>query len=96
MSCTCVRRRLVGMKRVQFAHSNRGASDLGAESAAAGRARYQSIGLLLGPVIAFAMLLAGAPPALEGAAWFTAAIGLLMAIWWATEAVPIAVTSFLP
>lgn len=69
---------------------------MGAENAAAGRARYQIIGLLLGPVIAFAMLLAGAPPALEGAAWFTAAIGLLMAIWWATEAVPIAVTSFLP
>lgn len=63
---------------------------------AKGRARYQSIGLVLGPLLALAMLLAGAPEELSPAAWSTAAVGLLMAIWWATEAVPIAITSFLP
>lgn len=66
------------------------------ENQVAGRARYQSVGLVLGPVVAIGMLLAGSPDALSPSAWFTAAIGLLMAIWWATEAVPIAITSFLP
>jgi sodium-dependent dicarboxylate transporter 2/3/5 len=61
-----------------------------------GRAHYQSIGLALGPLVAAAMLVAGAPDELSPAAWRTAAVGLLMAIWWATEAVPIAITSFLP
>ena len=42
------------------------------------------------------MLLLGAPDDLTGAAWRTAAIGVLMAVWWATEAVPIAVTALLP
>jgi solute carrier family 13 (sodium-dependent dicarboxylate transporter), member 2/3/5 len=61
-----------------------------------GRAHYQGIGLVLGPLVAGAMLVAGAPDELSPAAWRTAAVGLLMAIWWATEAVPIAITSFLP
>lgn len=42
------------------------------------------------------MLVGGAPDALTDAAWRTAAIGILMAVWWATEAVPIAVTALLP
>ena len=42
------------------------------------------------------MLAAGAPEGLSEAAWRTAAIGVLMAVWWATEAVPIAVTALLP
>ena len=42
------------------------------------------------------MLLAGAPEGLGDAAWRTAAIGVLMAVWWATEAVPIAATALLP
>jgi solute carrier family 13 (sodium-dependent dicarboxylate transporter), member 2/3/5 len=65
-------------------------------NAVKGRAHYQSIGLLLGPLVAAAMLASGAPDELSPAAWRTAAVGLLMAIWWATEAVPIAITSFLP
>ncbi len=36
------------------------------------------------------------PQAAADTAWRTAAIGVLMAIWWATEAVPIAVTALLP
>ncbi len=66
------------------------------DKAVEGRALYQTIGLIAGPVVAAAMLIAGAPEVLSAAAWYTAAIGLLMAIWWATEAVPIAITSFLP
>lgn len=62
----------------------------------AGRARYQTIGLVLGPALAILMLLLGTPDTMSDAAWRTAAIGILMAVWWATEAVPIAVTALLP
>lgn len=61
-----------------------------------GRARYQWVGLFLGPLLALTMLLAGAPEGLGVTAWRTAAIGVLMAVWWATEAVPIAATALLP
>ncbi len=61
-----------------------------------GRARYQWVGLFLGPLLALLMLLAGAPEGLGIAAWRTAAIGVMMAVWWATEAVPIAATALLP
>jgi solute carrier family 13 (sodium-dependent dicarboxylate transporter), member 2/3/5 len=61
-----------------------------------GRSRHQVVGLFLGPAIALTMMLAGAPDALTNAAWNTAALGVLMAVWWATEAVPIAVTALLP
>jgi sodium-dependent dicarboxylate transporter 2/3/5 len=42
------------------------------------------------------MMQIDAPDDLTHFAWATAAIGLLMAVWWATEAVPIAVTALLP
>jgi len=61
-----------------------------------GRSTHQKIGLLLGPLIAVSMLLSGAPDDLSQTGWTTAALGLLMAVWWATEAVPIAVTALLP
>ena len=61
-----------------------------------GRARHQRIGLWLGPLAAGAMLLASPPASLGAPGWHTAAIGVLMATWWATEAVPIAVTALLP
>ena len=60
------------------------------------RATYQKVGLLLGPAVALTMIAAGPPQSLSAAGWNTAAMGLLMAIWWATEAVPIAVTALLP
>ncbi len=65
-------------------------------SARIGRARHQRVGLWLGPAIAVLMLISGPPDALTVAAWRTAAMGMLMAVWWATEAVPIAVTALLP
>ena len=42
------------------------------------------------------MLISGAPEGLSDPAWRTASMGVLMAVWWATEAVPIAVTALLP
>ncbi|NNE59929.1 MAG: DASS family sodium-coupled anion symporter [Woeseia sp.] len=62
----------------------------------AGRSRHQLVGLLLGPLLAVAMLISDAPSGLSTSAWHTAAMGILMATWWATEAVPIAVTALLP
>jgi len=54
------------------------------------------IGLVAGPLL-FAALLAAAPPAgMESAAWKVAAAGILMAVWWVTEALPIPVTALLP
>jgi sodium-dependent dicarboxylate transporter 2/3/5 len=61
-----------------------------------GYRRAQAIGLALGPGIALALLLLPAPAGLETAGWRTAAIGLWMAAWWMTEAVPIPVTALLP
>jgi len=60
------------------------------------RATHQRVGLWLGPGLTILMMLAGPPEALTDAAWRTAAMGVLMAVWWATEAVPIAVTALLP
>jgi len=65
-------------------------------SAKSGRAKHQKIGLWVGPAAAILMLISGPPDALTVAAWRTAAMGILMAVWWATEAVPIAVTALLP
>ena len=56
----------------------------------------QKIGLVLGPVAAGLMLLLGPPDGLNPAAWGTAALMVLMATWWATEAIPIPATSLLP
>ncbi len=61
-----------------------------------GLAVHQRVGLVLGPLLAAVMLLSDAPNGMGDAAWLTSAIGILMAIWWSTEAVPIAVTALLP
>jgi len=61
-----------------------------------GRATFQKAGLALGPIIAALMIFSGTPDDLTSPAWHTAAMGAWMAIWWATEAVPIAVTALLP
>lgn len=56
----------------------------------------QRIGLVAGPLVCLALLLLPAPAGLTPAGWRTAAVALLMAVWWITEAVPIPVTSLLP
>ena len=58
--------------------------------------RYQRVGFFLGPAIAVFMLLIGPQGGLEPAAWRTAALGLWMAVWWATEATHVGVTAFIP
>jgi len=61
-----------------------------------GRATYQNIGLLLGPVL-FALILAlPVPDGLTPEAWKTVAIAAILATWWASEAIPIPATSLLP
>ena len=60
------------------------------------RATHQKVGLVLGPLVAALMIFSGAPDDLATSAWRTAAMGSWMAIWWATEAVPLAVTALLP
>lgn len=62
----------------------------------AGQALYQRIGLVLGPAVALIMASAFAPEGLPREGVIVAAVGLWMAIWWATEAIPVAVTAFLP
>ena len=66
------------------------------EEASEGYSLRQWIGLFGGPVLLVAMLLWPAPEGMEVAAWRTAAVGVLMAVWWVTEALPIAATALLP
>src|SRR6478735_5987581 len=42
------------------------------------------------------MALSPAPAGLSAAGWATAALGVWMAIWWATEAIPLFATALLP
>src|SRR5688500_20115912 len=42
------------------------------------------------------MLLLPPPDGMSVAAWRTAAVGALMAVWWMSEAIPIAATALLP
>ena len=42
------------------------------------------------------MLISPAPAGLSLIAWNVAAVAVLMAIWWATETVPVAITALLP
>ena len=54
------------------------------------------MGLVLGGLVFAACLVVPTPEGMSTAAWRTAAVALLMAIWWITEAVPVAVTALLP
>ncbi len=58
--------------------------------------RHRLIGLLAGPIIAAAVLASPAPSGLSPQGWWIAAIGLWMAVWWMTEALPLAATAMMP
>lgn len=53
-------------------------------------------GLVGGPLLCAAMLLTAPPDDMALLAWRTAAVGVLMAVWWVTEALPIAATALVP
>jgi sodium-dependent dicarboxylate transporter 2/3/5 len=57
---------------------------------------HSTIGLILGPLLFFILLALPAPESVGTAAMGVAAVTLLMATWWITEAIPITATSLLP
>lgn len=54
------------------------------------------LGLIGGVLVLIVLLLTPSPEGLSDEAWRTAAITILMGIWWLTEAIPISVTALLP
>ena len=61
-----------------------------------GDRKKEVIGLVVGLLVLLYTLFTSPPPGLSLPAWKTVGVGLLMAIWWMTEAIPIAFTSLLP
>ena len=53
-------------------------------------------GFWIGIFLFFGVILFPSPSGLTESAWLVAAVALLMVTWWATEAIPIPVTSLLP
>ena len=54
------------------------------------------VGLWGGAALFAVLLVLPAPEGLDATGWRVAAVGLLMAVWWMTEALPIAATSLVP
>lgn len=63
---------------------------------ACARGQHQTIGLFLGVALSLGLQIFGPPDGLTREAWIAASLVVLMATWWVTEAIPIAVTSLLP
>jgi sodium-dependent dicarboxylate transporter 2/3/5 len=57
---------------------------------------YQKKGFILGLVLFLLFLIFPSPEGLNTTAWKVAGVVVLMAVWWATETVPVAVTALLP
>jgi solute carrier family 13 (sodium-dependent dicarboxylate transporter), member 2/3/5 len=56
----------------------------------------KTVGLWGGAATFLLMLLIGPPASMAAPAWHVAALTVLMAIWWMTEALPLTATAFLP
>ncbi|HMT40505.1 MAG TPA: DASS family sodium-coupled anion symporter [Sphingorhabdus sp.] len=56
----------------------------------------KSWGLWCGIAVFSLMLILGPPASMDAPAWHVAALTLLMAIWWMTEALPLTATALLP
>jgi sodium-dependent dicarboxylate transporter 2/3/5 len=56
----------------------------------------KKIGLFLGAALFIVFLLLPVPEGMKPEAWAVAAITVLMAVWWITEAIPIPATALLP
>ncbi len=63
---------------------------------AEGTGRTARICRIAAPLVAAAMLLLPPPTGLDETGWRVAAVGLLMATWWMSEALPLAATALLP
>ena len=57
---------------------------------------YKKKGFIIGGIVFIVMLFIPSPEGLSKEAWQVAAIVTLMAIWWASEAIPVPVTALLP
>lgn len=66
------------------------------EDAPSPRSPRALLGLVVGPVLLLVMLVLPPPDGMSDDAWRTAAVGALMAVWWVTEAIPIAATALIP
>jgi len=57
----------------------------------------KQVGLWAGPLVFFLMLLtSGSQDTMPREAWLVAGVGIWMATWWSTEAIPVAATAFIP
>ncbi|MEO0982553.1 MAG: SLC13 family permease [Pseudomonadota bacterium] len=61
-----------------------------------GNLTAKQIGFWLGPLLALGLQLFPAPEGLSASGWGVASLMVLMAVWWATKAIPIPATSLLP
>ncbi len=61
-----------------------------------GRILAGHIGLFAGTGLFLALMLVPPPAGMSPQAWAVALVAMLMAIWWMTEAVPLAITALLP
>jgi sodium-dependent dicarboxylate transporter 2/3/5 len=61
-----------------------------------GKIERSDIGLVLGPLLFLLLLLLPPPQNMQATALSVAAVAVLMATWWITEAIPIAATALLP
>src|SRR5690606_11826495 len=68
----------------------------GEGSAQAKSRRLSRVGIALGVGLFLLLLVVPAPDAVPPAAWATLGVLCWMAVWWVTEAVPLAVTALLP
>ena len=61
------------------------------------RSNVKQAGLWLGPAFFLLMFLTvGSQNTMPRDAWLVAGVGLWMATWWSTEAIPVAATAFIP
>ena len=57
---------------------------------------YKKLGFWIGLLLFFSIVLNPTPESLSIEGWHVAAVALLMAAWWGTEAVPLPVTALIP
>ena len=57
---------------------------------------YKKKGFSIGIALFLLMMISPAPNGLSHTGWDVAAVAVLMAVWWATETVPVAITALLP